>query len=50
MRVTSIQLARSDKKKNEAIAEVMTLLEKVPASDLLILPEIWATGFFCRPL
>jgi predicted amidohydrolase len=46
MRVTSIQLARNDKKKKEAIAEVMTLLETVPASDLLILPEIWATGFF----
>ena len=47
MRVTSIQLGRNDWTKQEAVDHVLGLLDKAPPSDLLILPEIWATGFFC---
>jgi len=47
MRVTSIQLGRNDWTKQEAVDHALVLLDKAPPSDLLILPEIWATGFFC---
>jgi predicted amidohydrolase len=47
MRVTSIQFQRKGQSKAEALAEVLALIDKSPQSDLLLLPEIWPTGFFC---
>lgn len=46
MRVSIIQFARQDQSKEEAVRTALHLLRKAPASDLLVLPEIWATGFF----
>jgi len=47
MRVTSIQFERKGQTKAEALAHVLDLIDKSPQSDLLLLPEIWPTGFFC---
>lgn len=47
MRVTSIQFLRQEQTKTDALNHVLELLDKSPRSDLLLLPEIWPTGFFC---
>lgn len=47
MRVTSIQFRRKGQTKADAVADVLALLDKSPQSDLLLLPEMWPTGFFC---
>ena len=47
MRITSIQLGMKDRSKEEAVEYVMGKLEDAPDSDLLMLPEMWPTGFFC---
>jgi predicted amidohydrolase len=46
MRVTSIQLAIQDRSKMDTLAYVLRLLDKTPKSDLILLPEIWPTGYF----
>ncbi len=46
MRVTSIQFERKGQTKEEASAHALELIDKSPKSDLLLLPEIWPTGFF----
>lgn len=46
MRVTSIQLEIKDRTKEESVDYVMRKLEDAPDSDLLLLPEIWPTGYF----
>ena len=46
MRVTSIQFERKGQTKEEASAHALELIDKCPKSDLLLLPEIWPTGFF----
>lgn len=46
MKITSLQLAVNDGAKAQNIARALLLLDKAPASDLILLPEIWASGFF----
>lgn len=46
MRVTSIQFGRSDELKDEAVARGLDLIDRAPKSDLLLLPEMWPSGFF----
>ena len=46
MRVTSIQLAMTDQPKERNVDYALELIDKVPASDLILLPEIWPCGFF----
>ena len=46
MRVTSIQLEMRDRPKEENLAYALSLLDRAPASDLYLLPEIWPCGFF----
>jgi predicted amidohydrolase len=46
MRVTSIQLETKGRTKSETLSYVLGLLEKAPKSDLILLPEIWPTGYF----
>ena len=47
MRVASIQLEMVDRPKDETIAHAMAMIDRVPAADLLLMPEIWPSGFFC---
>ena len=47
MRVASIQLEMADRPKGETIAHAMAAIDGVPAADLLLMPEIWPSGFFC---
>lgn len=47
MRVTSIQIAMEDRSKEDAVRQVLGALDRCPASDLILLPEIWTSGFFC---
>ena len=46
LRVTSIQMNVGDESKNQRISHAETLLDRVKDSDLVILPEIWNTGYF----
>lgn len=46
IRITSIQLAIQDRSKAENLAEVLRLLDEAPAADLILLPELWPSGFF----
>jgi predicted amidohydrolase len=46
MRITSIQLKIKDRSKEEAVEYVMGKLDDAPDSDLLMLPEVWPTGYF----
>ncbi len=46
MRITSIQLEMKDRPKTDSVAYALQQVEEAPASDLLILPEIWTVGFF----
>ena len=47
MRVTSIQLAMSDQPKEKNVAHALRLVQEAPPVDLILLPEIWPSGFFC---
>ena len=47
MRVTSIQLKMQDRSKEEALRYALSALDRCPQSDLILLPEIWPSGFFC---
>ena len=47
MHVASIQLEMADRPKGETIAHAMAVIDGVPATDLLLMPEIWPSGFFC---
>ncbi len=47
MRVTSIQLDMRDRSKEEALRYALSALDRCPQSDLILLPEIWPSGFFC---
>jgi predicted amidohydrolase len=49
VRVTSIQLAIAERSKERALAIVLERLEQTRGSDLVLLPEIWATGYFSFP-
>jgi predicted amidohydrolase len=46
MRITSIQLEISDRGKEETVEHVLGLLERARGSDLVLLPELWPSGFF----
>lgn len=46
MRVTSIQFERADELKNDALARMLDLVDRAPRSDLVLLPEMWPSGFF----
>jgi len=47
IRVTAIQPFFKDRQgKEERLGEILRLLSAAPSSDLLLLPELWLTGFF----
>jgi predicted amidohydrolase len=46
MRVTSIQLEIKDRSKEETLDHVFYLLERIPQSNIILLPELWTCGFF----
>jgi predicted amidohydrolase len=46
MRVTSIQLEIRDRPKTETLEHVLSLLDQVRGSDLILLPELWPCGYF----
>lgn len=47
MKVTSIQMERTTMSKAEATAHALTLVDQASSSDLILLPEMWPSGFFC---
>jgi predicted amidohydrolase len=46
MKVASIQLEMADRAKEKNVENALTLIERVPDADLILLPEIWPCGFF----
>ena len=46
MKVTSIQLGVFDRPKERNVKHAVNLIDEAPASDLILLPEIWPCGFF----
>ena len=46
MRVTSVQLEIKDQPKEEAVQSTLKLLDNIPESDLVLLPELWPSGYF----
>lgn len=46
MRVTSIQMAMTDRPKEENVEHALGMIDRAPPSDLILLPEIWPCGFF----
>ena len=46
MKVTSIQLGRREISKAEATAHALALVDQASSSDLILLPEMWPSGFF----
>ena len=46
MKVTSIQLEITDRSKDENVKHALHTLDGVPDSDLILLPEIWPSGYF----
>lgn len=46
IRITAIQLEVKDQAKGKNLDTVVRLLEEAPPADLLLLPELWPSGFF----
>jgi len=46
MRITSLQLEIKDRPKEKTLDHVLGMLDRAPASDLLLLPELWTCGYF----
>ena len=46
MKITSIQLERREISKTEATAHALALVDQASSSDLILLPEMWPSGFF----
>lgn len=46
MKISSIQLAISDRPKEHNIEHAIEMVDQAPPSDLIMLPEIWPCGFF----
>jgi predicted amidohydrolase len=46
MKVSSVQLEIMDRAKDENVRHALDILEGVPDSDLILLPEIWPCGYF----
>lgn len=47
MKITSIQLERQETSKADATAHALELVDRASSSDLILLPEMWPSGFFC---
>jgi len=45
MRVTSVQIEMKDQEKEKTLEYVLKILSQVPASDLILLPELWPSGY-----
>ena len=46
MKVSSVQLEITDQPKEENVRYALDVLDGVPDSDLILLPEIWPCGYF----
>jgi predicted amidohydrolase len=46
MKAVSIQLEMADRPKAENIEHVLSEIDRAPAADLVLLPEMWPSGFF----
>ena len=46
MKVTSIQLGRREISKAEVTGHALELVDQASSSDLILLPEMWPSGFF----
>jgi len=46
MKVASIQLEMADQSKEKNVEHALRMIDRVPAADLILLPEIWPCGFF----
>lgn len=46
MIISSVQLDIGDRSKDERIEYALSMVDRTPPSDLILLPEIWASGFF----
>ena len=46
IRITAIQPAIKDQCKQDSLATVLRCLDDAPPADLLLLPELWPSGFF----
>jgi predicted amidohydrolase len=46
MRVASIQLEIKDRPKAETLAHVLSLLDRSRGNDLILLPELWPSGYY----
>jgi predicted amidohydrolase len=46
VRITSLQLEIREQSKQAALERVLALLEQARGSDLILLPELWPSGFF----
>lgn len=46
MKITSIQLEITDRSKAKNVMHALHILDGVPPSDLILLPEIWPSGYF----
>lgn len=46
MKATVLQMEVADRSKAEAVARALALVDAAPPSDLIVMPEMWPTGFF----
>jgi predicted amidohydrolase len=46
IRITAIQVEAGDRSKRENLDMVLRLLDEAPPADLIVLPELWPSGFF----
>jgi len=46
VRIASIQLEMTDRPKEKNVEHALSVIDRVPAADLILLPEIWPCGFF----
>ncbi len=46
MKISSIQLEIIDRSKDRNVTHALHILDGLPDSDLILLPEIWACGYF----
>jgi predicted amidohydrolase len=46
VRIASIQLALADRPKGQNVEHALSMVDRVPPADLVLLPEIWPCGFF----
>ena len=46
MRMASIQLEMTDRPKGRNVEHALSVIDRAPPADLILLPEIWPCGFF----